>query len=216
MDGQVRAGWACSRGAGAWRGRGVGRHPFLRPKYNLPPGPSPTTNTHTHHTQDVVYKDVIEPLESVSVSLVPTEKKDVRGSRGCSALGGRAAAARPACVLPAAAGAAPALQGAASLPAGSHPSDAPPSCRRSSRPCCPPPGHRVWRAQRGGLHASRQGAHRAVPGSQAAGRHRGAPWGCQARQGSGAGMESAGRRRLPAQTQACAAPSPPTLRPAAT
>ena len=27
--------------------------------------------------QDVVYKDVIEPLESVSVSLVPTEKKDV-------------------------------------------------------------------------------------------------------------------------------------------
>ncbi|KAL4448280.1 hypothetical protein ABPG75_005499 [Micractinium tetrahymenae] len=28
--------------------------------------------------QDVVYKDVIEPLESVSVSLVPTEKADVR------------------------------------------------------------------------------------------------------------------------------------------
>ena len=27
--------------------------------------------------QDVVYKDVIEPLESVSVSLVPTDKKDV-------------------------------------------------------------------------------------------------------------------------------------------
>lgn len=27
--------------------------------------------------QDVVYKDVIEPLESVSVSLVPTEKADV-------------------------------------------------------------------------------------------------------------------------------------------
>lgn len=27
--------------------------------------------------QDVVYKDVIEPLESVSVNLVPTEKKDV-------------------------------------------------------------------------------------------------------------------------------------------
>jgi hypothetical protein len=27
--------------------------------------------------QDVVYKDVIEPLESVSVSLTPTDKKDI-------------------------------------------------------------------------------------------------------------------------------------------
>lgn len=38
--------------------------------------------------QDVVYKDVIEPLESVSVSLVPTEKKDVRGY-GMLGVGGR-------------------------------------------------------------------------------------------------------------------------------
>ena len=27
--------------------------------------------------QDIVYKDIIEPLESVSVSLTPTDKKDV-------------------------------------------------------------------------------------------------------------------------------------------
>ncbi len=27
--------------------------------------------------QDIVYKDVIEPLESVSVSITPTDKKDI-------------------------------------------------------------------------------------------------------------------------------------------
>lgn len=54
----------------------IPQHVFCR----MPIGPRHLVNVVvclSSLVQDVVYKDVIEPLESVSVSLVPTEKKDV-------------------------------------------------------------------------------------------------------------------------------------------
>lgn len=54
---------------------------LLTPRF--PPSQKPTKHKKTQNTnnsvdgQDVVYKDIIEPLESVSVSVTSTDKKDV-------------------------------------------------------------------------------------------------------------------------------------------
>lgn len=175
----------------------------------LPPLP-PLPQEVSVDGQDVVYKDVIEPLESVSVSLVSREGQQGRTSGAAAAprlceglqMGVSLMPACCACRLPAA---------DTDPPASCQPITAPQALaaaglvlfrRTLGPPCprraCPRAGAhreggcvRVWRPQGGGLHASRQGADGAQPGDCAAGGIRG---GATAGGGVGGGGGGRGRR----------------------